>query len=173
VSPAELLDSDSTWLIRSHKAAIVSELQNDAPRWAWLVVFEDRSIEVYCHPDASHAEILKRYPDALAAEPIPERVAPIYEVAWPDAETVSTMVTGKVSAKVSDFHDDRRTCTQCVNLAGLRCLAAWRGEIVANRDCEPLRDIPRRCEGYAPGADDPDTRHGRERWQELIQKGSE
>lgn len=70
------------------------------------------------------------------------------------------------------FPDDRRTCGQCANLTGRGlCLAARRGEIVANRDYEPMRDLPRRCEGYAPGADDADRRHGRERWPELIQKG--
>lgn len=50
----------------------------------------------------------------------------------------------------SSLPEDRRTCRQCANLAGRRCLAAWRGEIVANRDYEPVRDILRRCEGYAP-----------------------
>jgi len=65
--------------------------------------------------------------------------------------------------------DDRRHCAQCANLApsGL-CLAARRGEIVASQNYEPIRDLPRRCEGFAPGADDPDKRHGRERWPELI-----
>lgn len=71
------------------------------------------------------------------------------------------------------FDDDRRTCRQCANLSGRRCLAASRGEIVANRDYEPVRDLPRRCEGYAPGVDDPDRRPGGERWPGLIQKGGE
>lgn len=127
----------------------------------WLLHFADREpLEVYCNPDATHAGILERYPDALAAEPIPERITPAeaYAVAWPTLKTTD---------------DQRRTCGQCANLARRRCLAAWRGEIVANRDYEPVRDIPRRCEGYAPGADDPDTRPGRERWPALIQKGSE
>lgn len=48
--------------------------------------------------------------------------------------------------------DDRRTCDQCDNLIARRCTAAKRGEIVANRNYEPIRDIPRRCEGYTPGA---------------------
>jgi hypothetical protein len=65
--------------------------------------------------------------------------------------------------------DDRRTCNQCTNLAKLRCLAAWRGEIVANRDYTPIRDIPRRCEGYIPEANDEDRRLGRERWPDLIE----
>ncbi len=69
--------------------------------------------------------------------------------------------------------DDRRTCEQCANLIGRRCQAAKRGEIVASRNYEPIRDLPRRCEGYAPGTDDADRRHGRERWPGLFQKGSE
>ena len=131
--------------------------------WGWLLHFADREpLEVYCNPDATHAEILKRYADALAAEPIPERVALDYEIVWPDeVETVSS------------FDDDRRTCTQCANLIARRCQAAKRGEIVAGRDYEPIRDLLRRCEGYAPGTDDPDTRPGRERWPGLIQKGGE
>ena len=63
------------------------------------------------------------------------------------------------------FNDDRRLCGQCENLTGRGvCLAARRGEILASRNYEPIRTLPRRCEGYAPGADDPDRRSGRERW---------
>ena len=126
--------------------------------WAWLMHFADREpLVVYCNPDATHAEILERYPDALAAEPIPERTmrTATNDAAWPTLTTTD---------------DDRRTCDLCLNLAGRRCLAAWRDEIVANRAYEPIRDIPRRCEGYVPGADDPDARPGRERWPELIEK---
>ncbi len=71
------------------------------------------------------------------------------------------------------FCDDLRTCTQCSNLVGRRCQAAKRGEIVASRNYEPIRDMLKRCEGYAPDADDPDRRHGRERWPGLIPKGHE
>lgn len=76
------------------------------------------------------------------------------------------------ASRPAPFPNDRRRCDQCVNLTerGL-CLAARRGEIVANRDYEPARELLRRCEGYQPGADDPDRRRGRERWPELIQKG--
>lgn len=70
--------------------------------------------------------------------------------------------------------DDRRRCGQCLNLTGRGlCLAAGRGEIVANREYEPVRDLLRRCEGRLPGADAPDRRTGRERWPGLIQKGDE
>ena len=64
--------------------------------------------------------------------------------------------------------DDRRTCKQCANLIAGRCTAAKRGEIVASRHYEPIRDLPRRCEGYAPGAADTDRRPGRERWPGLV-----
>lgn len=47
---------------------------NAATSWGWLVHFADREpVEVYCNPDADFANIMQTYPDALAAEPIPER----------------------------------------------------------------------------------------------------
>lgn len=78
------------------------------------------------------------------------------------------------TARPDAFDDERRRCDQCAELTerGL-CLAARRGDIVAIRVYEPVRDIRRRCEGYSPGADDPDRRHGRVRWPDLIQEGDE
>ena len=65
----------------------------------------------------------------------------------------------------SDFFDDRRYCRECSNLTSKgRCLAAWRGEILAGSHYHPIDDIPRRCEGFAPKLDDPDQRTGRQRW---------
>lgn len=75
-------------------------------------------------------------------------------------------------ARPAVLDSDLRRCEQCANLTGRGlCLAARRGEIVASRNYEPIRDLPRRCEGYSPGPDDPDRRPGRERWPGLIQKG--
>jgi hypothetical protein len=64
---------------------------------------------------------------------------------------------------------DLRTCELCGNLteAG-RCDAAARREIVASRSYQPVRDMPKRCEAYAPPADDPDQRPGAERWPGLT-----
>ena len=71
------------------------------------------------------------------------------------------------TAGVAD--DDRRSCDQCTNLTDRGvCLAARSGGIVASRNYEPIRDLLRRCEGYVPGAADPDRRSGRERWPELT-----
>ena len=69
---------------------------------------------------------------------------------------------------------DRRHCAQCTNLTpGGRCLAARRGVINASRTYHPINHLPRRCEGYAPGPDDPDRRPGHQRWPGLIQKGGD
>ncbi len=84
--------------------------------------------------------------------------------------------TGQAAAELPKpdfFPDDRRTCNQCANLIARRCQSAKRGEIVASRNYEPIRELPRRCEGYEPRPNDPDRGHGRERWPGLIQKGGE
>jgi len=162
-------------------------------------------LEVYCNPDVTHAAILERYPDALAAEPIPARTrrkpteaevaelrvlvqaigkteqwndndfecASAASLADPDGALTSYRATAVERGIILPLDDDRRTCNQCANLAGRRCLAAWRGEIVANRDYAPIRDIPRRCEGYMPEANDPNRRPGGERWPDLIEKGND
>lgn len=44
----------------------------------WLIHYPDRDpLEVACFPKATHAEILERHPDAVAAEPIPPKPAPV------------------------------------------------------------------------------------------------
>lgn len=171
-----------------------------ASRW-WLIHYPDRDpVEVACCPEATHADMLERHPDAVAEEPftpiIRQPSAPLTAEeetairAWlalieeTDPATIAEVIdqcqrdvdardyfTGRAEAelpKPDPFPDDRRTCDQCANLVARRCQAAKRGEIVANRDYEPMRDLPRRCEGYAPGATDTDRRPGRERWPGLT-----
>lgn len=64
--------------------------------------------------------------------------------------------------------DYRRRCTECGNLGerGI-CMAAQRGQIVAGRSYTPVRDILRRCEGFAPLPTDPDQTPGRIKWAWL------
>ena len=65
--------------------------------------------------------------------------------------------------------DDRRTCNQCTHLSHKGyCLAAQRWEINASPNYAPIRDFPRRCEGYKPGPDDNDRRTGCVRWTFLA-----
>ena len=201
------------WLamIREHKAEIIDVLKvgvgdtATASCW-WLIHHPDRDpLEVACCPEATHAEILERHPDAVAAEPLTPTIrrpsAPLNAEeetairAWlalieeTDPATLADVIgqcqrdadardyfTGRAAGelpKPDPFPDDRRTCDQCANLIARRCQAAQRGAIVASRNYEPIRDLLRRCEGYAPGASDPDRRHGRERWPGLIQQGGD
>lgn len=204
-----ILATHATLFTQQRRAVVevakIAEVATGEVSRGWLIYFADRDLlDVYCSPDLAHARILERYPDALAAEPIPARprrmatedeeaelrvlvqaigrregwnVAEVEQAsALALADPDGALICYRDLANELDFiitlDDDRHTCKQCANLEGRRCLAAWRGEIVANRDYEPVRDIPRRCEGYAPGEDDPDTRPGLERWPELSQKGN-
>lgn len=175
----------------------------------WLIHYPDRPpLQVACCPEATHAEILERHPDAVAAEPFTPTVrqpsAPMTAEdetasrAWlqrieeTDPSTIDEVIAQcergadareYFAGRAADdsqrnwfdeaLNDDRRTCDQCANLIGRRCQAAKRGAIVASRNYEPIRDLPRRCEGYAPGVDDLDRRQGHERWPGLIQKGAD
>ena len=71
---------------------------------------------------------------------------------------------------VPDEWGDMRPCEWCRNLARSgRCMSAWRGEMRAARDYAPTKPgQPQRCIGYRPNADDPDQRHGKERWPDLT-----
>jgi hypothetical protein len=112
---------------------------------------------------------------ALIEETDPATIAEVISQSQQDAD-VRDYFIGRAAADLprpDPILDDRRTCDQCANLIAGRCQAAKRGEIVASRNFEPIRALPRRCEGYAPGAADPDQRHGQERWPGLFQKGSE
>lgn len=77
----------------------------------------------------------------------------------PDAAIVAREIEG----------DNRRRCAECGNL-GERgvCLAAQRREIKASRSYVPLRDILRRCEGFAALPGDPDQRPALVRWPSLL-----
>jgi hypothetical protein len=195
-------DTPQIFNVAGNALADLSAAANSATSCGWLLHFANsESLDVYFNPDAAHAEILERYPDALAAEPIPERTRRTPTEAEAAKLRMLVQVIGKAEKCTADeiewamagaladpdgalahyrtlavehrftlpLDDDRRTCNQCTNLAKLRCLAAWRGEIVANRNYTPIRHIPRRCEGYMPKANDEDRRFGRERWPELIE----
>jgi hypothetical protein len=134
------------WLpiIRERKVGIVAVLAfaaNDptpdpVPRYGGLVHFTDRD-PVYAtySPEATHAEVLRGYPDAVAAEPADS--APSIEPAAPK-EPVTI--------------DDRITCRQCQNItyAGV-CLIARLGgmEVSAQKGYRPAgADTMQRCNGF-------------------------
>lgn len=75
VTPANLIDDDTRWLIRKHRDAIIAELA-DVPRWAWLVRFDGYALETYHHPEATHADVMREYPAAQSIVPLPECLWP-------------------------------------------------------------------------------------------------
>jgi hypothetical protein len=68
------------------------------------------------------------------------------------------------TGRADDDPDDRRFCTQCLNLRGGVCIVAKPGglvsAIVGYRPALP--DMLQRCAGYSPNARDTDQRTGRE-----------
>lgn len=85
-----------------------------------------------------------------------------------DTEHFSEMDPDDTLSNSLDAFDDRRYCHECSNLTNKgRCLAAWRGEIMAGSLYRPVDDIPRRCNGFVPKLDDIDQRTSRQHWPGL------
>jgi hypothetical protein len=84
----------------------------------------------------------------LIGETDPATIAEVINQCQADAGA-RAYFTGRAAAELPPPDpDDRHTCDQCANLSGRRCIAAGRGEIVASRNYEPIRDLLRRCEGF-------------------------
>jgi hypothetical protein len=110
-----------------------------APRFAWRIHFPDRE-PVYATytPESTHAEVLRGYPDAVAAEagkgglclvPAPEFGPPC----------------------LADSCDDRVTCRPCqqFNYSGVCTLAQPGGPVSAQKGYRPARpDTLQRCSGF-------------------------
>lgn len=97
--PASLLDLARNRLRNSHATttqngtqqppeksllhvASASECNTQQPHtvayWHWRIQFPDRDpLEVYFNPDVDHAEVMRWYPAASVAEPIPEPPKPV------------------------------------------------------------------------------------------------
>jgi hypothetical protein len=98
----------------------------NARYFGWLIHFTDREpLTVAFSPEVNHADALACYPDAVAAEPMPE----------PSNDPTP---------------DDRITCRQCSGLSysGVCSIAAPGAAVSANRGYRPDRDLLQRCEGY-------------------------
>ena len=144
------------------------------------------------YPDAVAAEPFAptiRYPTApmtaeeeaaiqawlkLIKETDPATIAEVFGRCQRDADA-RDYFAGRAAAlpKPDPFGDDRRTCSQCLNLRGRVCTIAQPGGLVsARRGYQPLRDTLHRCAGYQPDSNDTDQRTGGERWPGLIAKGN-
>ena len=133
--------------------------------WRWLLHFENRNpLEVCFLPEATHGEVMAAYPAAIAAEPIEDRHEPGGALAAGDD---APNLVDDIPASAAG--DERRFCSQCLNLRGGACIIAKPGglvsAIVGYRPALP--EMLQRCAGYSPNADDPDQRPGHERWPGL------
>lgn len=123
-------------------------------RW-WLIHYPDRDpVEVTCCPEATHADILERHPDAIAAEPF----TPIDLEAWEERAAICEFDGGLSRDEAEQLawqEDDRRRCSQCGNLSltGVCRIAEPKAGalVVANRGYRPVQDILGRCRGFVPG----------------------
>ena len=83
-------------------------------------------------------------------------------------ESAAAHIDAQRANTVND--DDRIRCTDCgwLSMNGV-CRAAGpkHNPVIANRGYQPVRDLPRRCEGFSPYGDNPDQRRGSERWPGL------
>lgn len=102
------------------------------------------------------------------SRPVAANLANSAKVAVTSA-SAAVLIDAQRANTVND--DDRIRCTDCswLSLSGV-CRAAGpkHKPVVANRGYQPVRDLPRRCEGFAPYADNPDQRRGLERWPGLA-----
>jgi hypothetical protein len=133
------------WLpvIREHKVGLIALLSfaaNDptpdlTPRFAWMIHFSNRApVYVTYSPEATHAEVLRGYPDAVAAEPAVG--APSIEPAAPTEPADP---------------DDRTTCRLCQNFtySGICTVARPGGLVSAQKGYRPaMPDALQRCNGY-------------------------
>lgn len=94
------------------------------PHYGWLIHFTDREpVYVTYSPEATHAEVLRGYPAAVAAEPV---------------------------AEPEDL-DDRVICRLCENFtySGICTGARPGGTVSAQKGYRPAgADMPQRCNGF-------------------------
>ena len=88
-----------------------------------------------------------------------------------EAVTPTSEAARNNAQAANPLDDDRIRCSDCswLSMSGVCRAAGPKGKpVVANRGYQPVRDLPRRCEGFAPYADNPDQRRGFERWRGLA-----
>jgi len=113
---------------------------------------------------------------ALIEETDPATIAEVIGQCQRDADA-RDYFTGRAAMelpKPDPFPDDRRQCSQCLNLRGRVCTIAKPGGLVsANVGYRPAPGTLQRCAGYLPNATDTNQQPGGERWPGLIQKEGE
>jgi hypothetical protein len=79
------------WLpaIKERKADILETLKANTAFWRWLIHFPDREpMEVTFSPELGKSEVLKLYPDAVAAEPFDPPISSPHDPLTADEEAI-------------------------------------------------------------------------------------
>lgn len=149
-------------VLAHHPGAVAAEPFTPISRQPWppLTASEEATIRAWL---------------ALIGETDPRTISGVIEQCQRNADA-REYFTGRAAAELPNpalYPEDRRTCKQCANLSAGVCDAAKNGELVVSKNYQPESTRPRRCEAYRPGPDDPDLRHGVERWPGLLEKEGE
>lgn len=183
VSPGDTATSSRWWLIHfADRDPLAVTCAPPVTHAAILASYPDAvaaepftpTIRQASAPLAAEDETAIRAWLALIEETDPATIAEVIGQCQRDADA-RDYFTGRAVAelpKPDPFPDDRRTCSQCLNLRGRVCTIAKPGGLVsANRGYRPAPDMLQRCAGYLPNATDTNQQPGSERWPGLIQKG--
>jgi hypothetical protein len=92
--------------------------EDGAAHWHWIIQLPERVIEVYCHPAYTRAEVLRRHPDALDLEPMPEASS----TATPEQ---SAELAALVRAVGREYGFDAAELTEALEAAGRDPAGAW------------------------------------------------
>lgn len=184
-----------TAILSTMRDVDLPEPENDTRHFRWLIHFPDRDpVETTCLPEPTHAEVLAMYPDATAAEPMPERTrikaspeqkaelralvasaGVAYGFTPTEQQEALDLALWDVDAALQSYRAmlaeqniilDGDDRRRCTDCANLSQSGKCKAweSVGAIRGYAPVQDQPKRCEGYAPGPDDPDRRGGLERW---------
>lgn len=173
-APAGALTPELLEELRQSKAALLVELAGNVNLVNIVSSCTQSGKETISPPTEVHAPAKVGAGDTAMVEPFDRE-------AFEGRAAICEFDVGPSRADAESFawhEDDRRRCTQCLNRRPhdgvCRIAEPKAGALVAaNRSYAPDPVLPRRCEGYAPKASDPDQRPGADRWPGLIQKGGE
>ncbi len=186
-------------LLRDGEGGWAAAPQNGGFSWWKLHYADGTEKEIGRLPDATRAEILERYPDAVAAKPFvpvirrpeaplsaveelairqwlaqigetdPLTIAEAIDRCRREADSRETFLRVAYAALPPPDLSDDRRL--CLQCRNLTGTRclAWR-QIGAGPRYEPFLDQKLRCVAYAPDSTDPDQRGGLERWPGLLKK---
>lgn len=134
-----------------NNAANDGDQDNDNNRhYRWLIHFPERDpVHTCCLPEPTHAEVMAMYPDAIAAEPMPERIR---HQATPEQEAELKALVAAVGKAYAFTHAEQQEALALAlsdpdaALQGYRAMAAELGNDLEHDDrrhCDQCANLRR------------------------------